>query len=72
MHYKVLFHAYVDGQKKNLEAEFEFQGTPDLKNKRTLMAAGKAAMQALSEIVDVNGSDFSIEYHLDAILPVTQ
>ncbi|EPT6996220.1 hypothetical protein ACVR2I_000212 [Cronobacter sakazakii] len=72
MHYKVLFHAYVDGQKKNLEAVFDFQGTPDLKDKRTLMAAGKAAMQALSETVDINGADFSIEYHLDAILQITK
>ncbi|EOI5715373.1 hypothetical protein ACMS0D_001643 [Cronobacter turicensis] len=72
MHYKVLFHAYVDGQKKNLEAVFDFQRTPDLKDKRTLMAAGKAAMQALSETVDINGADFSIEYHLDAILPITK
>lgn len=67
MQYKVLFHAVIEGKKHNLDAVFESINEPKL----TDIAVVKAAMQALSEIIDISDPVFSVEFHLEAIQPVT-
>lgn len=66
MQYKVIFHAFVDGKKQNLDAVFESATEP----KVTDIAVGKAAMQALSEVLDASSSTFTVAFNIDAIVPV--
>ncbi|CAI1946597.1 Uncharacterised protein [Serratia marcescens] len=66
MKYKVLFYGIINGQKQNLEATFDSPHKPELTDKVVI----RAAMAALSEVVTVDKPIFSIEYHIEAILPL--
>jgi hypothetical protein len=70
MQYKVLFSALIDGKKQNLDAVFTTTGTPSLDDKVTAKAAAMAAMQALSSVVGVETPTFTVEFRLEAVLPV--
>lgn len=66
MQYKVIFHAFIEGKKQNLDAVFESDKEPKLTDKEVI----KAVMQALSEVVNVDTPIFSIEFHIEAIVPL--
>ncbi|EFH2760030.1 hypothetical protein AACJ32_003426 [Escherichia coli] len=66
MQYKVLFHAFIEGKKQNLDAVFESAKEPKLTDKEVI----KAVMQALSEVVDVDTPIFSIQFHIETIVPL--
>ncbi|MCP6094908.1 hypothetical protein AB2515_04085 [Klebsiella pneumoniae] len=66
MQYKVIFHAFIDGKKQNLDAVFESATDP----KVTDIAVGRAAMQALSEVLDARSATFTVTFNIDAIVPV--
>lgn len=66
MQYKVIFHAFIDGKKQILDAVFESVTEP----KVTDIAVGRAAMQALSEVLDARSATFTVAFNIDAIVPV--
>ncbi|ENL6904434.1 hypothetical protein AB5R89_002329 [Enterobacter ludwigii] len=66
MQYKVIFHAFIEGKKQNLDAVFKSDKEPKLTDKEVI----KAVMHALSEVVDVDTPIFSIEFHIEAIVPL--
>ncbi len=66
MHYKVIFHAFIQGKKQNLDAVFESETEPKLTDNVVI----KAVMQSLSEVVAVDTPVFSIDFHIETILPV--
>ncbi len=66
MNYKILFHAYIDGRKQNLDAVIQSVNEPKL----TDTAVIRAVMSALSETVEVDDPVFTIEFHIETILPL--
>jgi hypothetical protein len=70
MQYKVLFSALIDGKKQNLDAVFTSKGSPSLDDKVTAKAAAMAAMQALSSVIGVETPVFTVEFRLEAVLPL--
>lgn len=66
MNYKVTFHAFIDGKKQNLDATFSSNKEPKLTDKEVI----RAVMTALSSVVEVDTPIFSIEFHLETIVPV--
>jgi hypothetical protein len=66
MKYKVLFYGIINGQKQNLDATFDSPQEPKLTDKVVI----RAVMTALSEVVTVDKPIFSIEYHIETILPL--
>lgn len=66
MQYKVLFHAFIEGRKQTLDAVFESPNEPKLNDKEVI----KAVMHALSDVVNVETSTFTIEFHIDAVVPI--
>ncbi|MFP1879782.1 hypothetical protein [Lonsdalea quercina] len=66
MLYKVTFDAFIDGKKQTLDAVFESATKPKL----TDIAVGKAAMQALSEVIDTGSSTFTVGINIVYVVPV--
>lgn len=66
MDYKVTFHAFIDGKKQNLDATFESASVPTKTDKAVI----RAVMSALSDVVQINDPNFTIEFHIDLIAPV--
>lgn len=63
MNYKVIFHAFIEGKRQNLDATFFSERQPKLTDKEVIIAV----MNALSSIVEVDTPIFSIEFHIEAI-----
>ncbi|WP_044042345.1 hypothetical protein [Pantoea ananatis] len=66
MKYKVIFYGIINGKKQNLDAVFESSKEPKLTDREVI----KAVMSALSDVVTVEKPIFSIEYHIEAIVPL--
>lgn len=65
MHYKVLFHATIEGKKQNLDATFESAKAPKLTDKVVIAAV----LRALSAVVEVDTPIFSIDFQIVSITP---
>lgn len=66
MSYKVIFHAFIDGKKQNLDAVFESEVEPKITDSVVI----RAVMNSLAEVVEVQSPDFTIDFHIEIVLPV--